>query len=70
VPYFDPELIQVMKNALDEVMAKVPTEYSTVEVKTRLAEFILQAATHGQTNYDALVSAATDQIQTVLSLLT
>ena len=70
MPHCDPELIQVMRNALDEVMTRVPTGYSTVEVKARLAEFILQAAAHGQTNYDALVSAATDQINTILALLT
>ena len=70
MPHYDPELIQVMRNALDKVMTRVPTEYSTVEVKARLAEFILQAAAHGQTNYDALVSAATDQITAILALLT
>lgn len=70
MPYFDPELIQVMRSALDEVMTRVPAEYSTIEVKARLAEFILKAAAHGQTNYDGLVVAATDQINAIVGLLT
>jgi hypothetical protein len=70
VPQFDPELIQVMRGALEDAMRHVPAEYSTVEVKARLAEFILQAAAHGQTSYDGLVSAAADQIHVILSLFT
>ena len=54
MPSFDPELIQVMRSALDEGMTKVPAEYSTIEVKTRLAEFILKAAAHGQINLTGL----------------
>ncbi|MEZ5788316.1 MAG: hypothetical protein R3D62_17980 [Xanthobacteraceae bacterium] len=51
-------------------MTRVPAEYSTVEVKARLAEFILRTAAHGQTSYDGLVSAATNQIHVILSLFT
>jgi ABC-type antimicrobial peptide transport system permease subunit len=68
VPQFDPELIHVMRNALDDVMTRVPLEYSTVEVKARVAEYILKAAAQGHTNYDALVTAAADQINVILSL--
>jgi hypothetical protein len=35
-----------------------------------LAEFILKAAANGQTSYDALYALATNQIQSVLSVLT
>jgi hypothetical protein len=70
MPHYDPELIQVMRNALDHVMTRVPLEYSTVEVKARLAEYILKAAAHGQTNYEGLVAAATDQISAIVALLT
>jgi hypothetical protein len=35
-----------------------------------LAECILKAAANGQTNCDALIAAATEQIQTILSMLT
>jgi len=68
MPQFDPELIQVMRSALEDVMTRVPVEYSTVEVKARLAEYILKVAAQGQTNYDALVAAATSQIHVIQSL--
>ena len=70
MPQFDPELIQVMKDVLEEVMGKVPSECLTVEIKAYLAEYILKAAAQGQTSYEGLVSAATDQINVVLSLFT
>ena len=70
MPQFDPELVQVMRNALEEIMTKVPLEYSTQATKAYLAECILKAAAQGQTSYNELVSAAADQIQTILSLLT
>jgi hypothetical protein len=67
---FDPELISTMRAALDDVMAQIPIEQATFGVKVHLAEFILKAAADGQTTYDALIAAATSQIQTVLSMLT
>ena len=68
MPQFDSEQIQVIKSALEEVMTRVPPECSTVEVKAYLAEYILKAAARGQITFDMLVSAGTDQIQTILSL--
>ena len=70
MPQFDPELIQIMKRALEEVMTRVPLEHSTPAAKAYLAECILKAAAHGQTSYDALIAAAADQIQLVVSLFT
>jgi hypothetical protein len=35
-----------------------------------MAEFILRAAAEGQTSYDGLVAAASEQIHTILSMLT
>ena len=70
MPQFDAEQIQVIRNALEEVMTRVPPECSTVTVKAYLAEYILKAAASGQTTFDMLVSAGTDQIQTILSLFT
>jgi hypothetical protein len=70
MPQFDPEQIQVIKSALEEIMMRVPPDCSTITVKAYLAEYILKAAAHGQTSFDALVSAGTDQIQAVLSLFT
>lgn len=68
MPQFDPELIQVMKRVLEDVMTKVPLEHSTPAAKAHLAEFILKAAAKGSTNYDALVAVASDQVLTILSL--
>jgi hypothetical protein len=67
---YSPELIQIMRTALDDVMTKVPMNQATVEIKARMAEFILKAAADGQTSYDGLVAAASDQIQTFLAMLT
>ena len=52
MPQFDPEQIQIIKRALEEVMARVPAECSTVEVKAYLAEYILKAAARGQTTFE------------------
>ena len=68
MPQFDPELIQVMKRALEDVMTRVPFEYSTPAAKAYLAECILKAAAQGHTNYEAFVAAASDQIQMIVSL--
>jgi hypothetical protein len=47
MPQFDPELILVMKRALEDVMTRVPLEYSTPAAKAYLAECILKAAAQG-----------------------
>jgi hypothetical protein len=70
MPTFGPELTRVMRTALEEVMTRVPAEYSTPAMKARLAECILKAAAQGHTTYNELVTAAADQIQAVLSVLT
>jgi len=59
-----------MRAALDEVITKVPVEQATPGIKAALAEYILRAAAEGQTNYESLVAAASDQIPTILSMLT
>jgi len=64
----DPQLILVMRSALEEVMTKVPSGYATSSTKAYLAECILKAAAQGHTSFDELVAAAADQIQTALSL--
>jgi hypothetical protein len=68
MPQFTPQLIRDMRNALVDVMTRVPAEYGTAAVKVYLAECILKAAARGHTNYNELVSAAADQIQTAISL--
>ena len=64
----DAQLIDTMRSALEEVMRKVPLEYSTSSTKAYLAECILKAAAQGHTTFDELVAAAADQIQAAMSL--
>jgi hypothetical protein len=67
---YSPELIQTMRAALDEVMTKIPADQATPGIKAHMAEFILKAAAEGQTTYDGLLAAASEQIQTIISMLT
>jgi hypothetical protein len=66
---YSPELIQTMRAALDEVMTKIPLEQATPGIKAAVAECILKAAANA-TSYDGLIAAASEQIQTILSMLT
>ncbi|MGA7153214.1 MAG: hypothetical protein WBY84_17715 [Pseudolabrys sp.] len=70
MPSYSPELIQTMRAALDEVMTKIPPEQATAAIKAYLAECILKAAAEGQTSYESLMAAASDQLPTILSMLT
>ena len=70
MPVFSPELIQIMRAALEEAMTSVPLDQATPGIKAQLAECILKAAAQGQTNYDGLLAAAADQLQTLLSMFT
>ena len=70
MPAFSPELIQIMRAALDEVMTKVPLEKATPALKAHMAELILKAAAEGQTTYDGLLATASAQIQAVIAMLT
>src|SRR5262249_1058410 len=67
---YGPELIQIMRAVLDEVMTKIPVEQVTPGVKAHMAEVILKAAAEGQTSYDGLLTSASAQIQTIVSMLT
>jgi hypothetical protein len=67
---YGPELIQIMRAVLDDVMTKIPVEQVTPGVKAHMAEVILKAAAEGQTSYDGLLASASAQIQTILSMLT
>src|SRR5215813_1199124 len=67
---YGPELIQIMRAVLDEVMTKIPVEQVTPGLKAHMAEVILKAAAEGQTSYDGLLTSASAQIQTILSMLT
>ena len=68
MPQFDPESIQVMRSALEEVMRRVPSGHSTSTVKVYLAECILKTAAEGPISYKELVASAANQIQVAISL--
>lgn len=70
MPSFSPELVQTMRDALEAVMAKIPLDQATPALKAHLAQSILKAAAEGQTGYDALIAAASADIQSILSMLT
>jgi hypothetical protein len=70
MPQFEPQLVQEMRKALEDVMTRVPTKYSTLAVKVYLAECILKAAAQGHISYSELVAAAADQVQVAISLFT
>ena len=70
MPPFDPQLISLMRNVLEDVMSKVPAECSTQATKAFLASCILKAAAEGHTSYSELMTAASDQVQTIVSLFT
>jgi hypothetical protein len=54
MPQFDPELVQLMRTVLEDVMTKVLLEVSGITTK----------GADGQTTYGDLITAATDQIHT------
>ena len=70
MPQFDPELIQIMRTVLEDVMTRVPSEMVNTETKAYLAECILKAAAQGHTSYADLLTAATDHIQVIASMFT
>jgi hypothetical protein len=70
MPHFDSELVEVMRDALDEVMTKVPSKFATSATKAYLAECILKTAAQGQISRNELVAAAADKIQAAVTLFT
>jgi len=70
MPHYSGELVQTMRAALDEVATKIPTHQATSAVKAKIAELILKTAAEGQTSYEGLISAVSDQIPTIISELT
>jgi hypothetical protein len=66
----NPELVQTMRAALEAVMSRVPADQSVFGLKAAMAEVILKAAAHGHTSFEGLVASASDQIQSVIAMLT
>jgi hypothetical protein len=67
---YQPEVVQLMRAALEEVMTRIPAEQATVSVKAAVAELILKTAAQGQTTLDGLVAAGTEHIQAIVLMLT
>jgi hypothetical protein len=63
MPRYSPELIQIMRAALDEVMTKIPVDRVTPGLKAHMVEVILTAAAEGQTSYEALLTSASNQFR-------
>ena len=66
---YSSEFIQTMRDALEAVMATVPADQSVIGLKSAVAQCILQAAARGQTSFDGLVASASEQLQTIISML-
>ena len=62
MPPFSPELIGIMRAALEEAMTKVPSR----QIKAHLAQSILRAAAKGETSAEGLIMAAIE-LPTILS---
>jgi hypothetical protein len=56
-----------MRSALDEVVTKIPANQATSAVKAKIAELILKTAAEGQRSYEGLISAASEQVPTIVS---
>jgi hypothetical protein len=67
MPHYSPDFVQTMRSALDAVVTTIPTHQATSAVKAKLAELILKTAAEGQRSYDGLISAASEQVPTIIS---
>jgi hypothetical protein len=54
---FDSETIDVMRRALDEAIAKLPSELRSNAIKVEMASCILRAACPGERNVPRLCAA-------------
>jgi hypothetical protein len=65
---YSPELITIMRAALEDLMTRVPLELATNSTKAYLAEFILKTVAEGETRYDRLIDAAVNSLPTIFSM--
>ncbi len=59
---YDSKLVQLMRAALEDAMARVPSQQATTATKAYLAECILKAAAQGNTTYESFMAAACARI--------
>jgi hypothetical protein len=60
MPNYGPELVTIMRKALDEAITKIPVEQATTAIKVHMAQMILKAAAEGRTTYDDLLAAVSN----------
>jgi hypothetical protein len=64
---FDPEDVEVLQQALDTANDAIPNEFKRSDLKTRMAERILTAASRGQRDPDRLADSALAQFTDYVS---
>jgi hypothetical protein len=58
---FSPELVSLMKSALDTAVYQIDGSHRTSATKAKMAQRIVKTASEGVKDLDALVSAAVDE---------
>jgi hypothetical protein len=58
---FSPELVSLMKSALDAAVHQIDRPHRTSATKAKMAQRIVQTASEGVTDLHALVRAAVDE---------
>jgi hypothetical protein len=58
---FSPELVALMKSALDTAVDQIDHSHRTPATKAKMAQRIVQTASAGITDLHALMSAAVDE---------
>jgi hypothetical protein len=58
---FSPELVALMKSALDMAVHQIDQSHRTAATKAKMAQRIVQTASEGVTDLHALMSAAVDE---------
>jgi hypothetical protein len=58
---FSPELVSIMKAALDTAVHRIDRSHRTSATKAKMAQRIVRTASEGITDLDALTSVAVDE---------
>ena len=58
---FSPELVIVMRSALDTAVERIDRSHRTPATKAKMAQRIVKTASEGVTDVHALMSAAVDE---------
>jgi hypothetical protein len=58
---FSPELVTLMRSALDTAVDRIDRSHRTPATKAKMAQRILRAASEGVTDLHSLTSAAVDE---------